>query len=394
MGHVIGFIPVRAGSKSIPGKNIRMFCGKPLIYWTVQALSQSGKFDKIVVATDGAEIKNTVLGFNFPKVEVYDRKPENASDTASTESVMLEYIDECNLQDKDVFVLVQATSPLLSDSDVTAGLELFHKTSNCVVSGTRTKRFFWNPDGQPLNYDFLHRPRRQDFPGTFMENGAFYVSRVESIRKTRCRISGSISICEMPEYTAIELDEPEDWVASEVLMKEHQSHRLNPNASKIKLFISDVDGVLTDGGMYYSESGDELKKFNTRDGMAFEILRAHGIPTALITSETTKLAERRALKMRIDHYIPGAKNIGKLKAAQSICEKLGITLQEVAYVGDDINCKELLSSVGFPACPSDSVIEVKLIPGIHILNAKGGAGAVREFVEHLFSKNYFDKRAS
>ena len=156
-----------------------------------------------------------------------------------------------------------------------------------------------------------------------------------------------------------------------------------PSRKQIKLFLSDVDGVLTDGGMYYAENGDELKKFNTRDGMGFQILREAGIKTGIITSETTKIVERRAAKLQIDYLSQGKKNGGKLAAALEICDKEGISLNDVAYIGDDINCFELLSKVGYAACPSDAVRRIKNIPGILILSKKGGDGAVREFVEHF-----------
>ena len=107
---VIAFIPARGGSKSIPLKNIKGLCGKPLIYWSIKALNRS-IVDKIVVATDSDVIRKTVLEFNFSKVEIYDRDSRNATDDASTESVMLEYIEKSELLDSDIFMLVQATSP-------------------------------------------------------------------------------------------------------------------------------------------------------------------------------------------------------------------------------------------------------------------------------------------
>lgn len=153
----------------------------------------------------------------------------------------------------------------------------------------------------------------------------------------------------------------------------------------IKVFITDVDGVLTDAGMYYTESGDEFKKFNTHDGMAFTILRELGIKTAMITSEQTKIVENRAKKLKVDYLYQGAKNEGKLEAARQICEKEGITLQQVSYIGDDINCIPLLKAVGLAACPANAVKKVKEIPGIIHLKTKGGDGAVREFVEMILS---------
>ena len=151
--------------------------------------------------------------------------------------------------------------------------------------------------------------------------------------------------------------------------------------AKIKLFLSDVDGVMTDAGMYYTASGDEFKKFNTHDGMAFNILREAGIKTGIITTENTTIVERRAAKLKIDYVYQGAGFKGKLAAAMEICVKENITLNEVAYIGDDINCIELLKAVGIAACPANSTKKGKAIPGIIQLQKSGGEGAIREFVD-------------
>ena len=144
-----------------------------------------------------------------------------------------------------------------------------------------------------------------------------------------------------------------------------------------------MDGVLTDGGMYYSEKGDELKKFNTRDGMAFELLRNAGIKTGIITTEDTLMVERRAQKLKVDYLYQGKKSGGKLAAAMEICKIENIDLSEVAYIGDDINCIELLSAVGIAACPADAMEAVKKIKDMHIMTSKGGEGVVREYVEKI-----------
>lgn len=149
----------------------------------------------------------------------------------------------------------------------------------------------------------------------------------------------------------------------------------------IKLFLTDVDGVLTDGSMYYTESGDEFKKFNTRDGMGFELLRKAGIKTGIITSENTQIVARRAAKIKADYLYQGQRDGGKLAAALEICALEGISLSEVAYIGDDLNCINLLEKVGVAACPADAVAAVKAVPGIVMLYKKGGEGCVREFVE-------------
>lgn len=154
---------------------------------------------------------------------------------------------------------------------------------------------------------------------------------------------------------------------------------------EIKLFATDVDGVLTDGGMYYTQSGDEFKKFNTRDGMGIQLLKEHGLKTAIITSEDTFIVSKRAEKLKIDFLNQGVKN--KLECMKKICSALGIGLENVAYIGDDINDIELLNAVGLKACPNDSVDAVLNVPHIIILKANGGNGALREFSEIILKES-------
>jgi len=215
----IAFIPVRGGSKSIPNKNIKDFCGKPLVYWNIKALQSSKSIDKIYVATDSEEIKNLVNNFNFSKVEVYDRDPQNANDTASTESVILEFINKKNFRNSDLFLLVQATSPHTQTKDFEKALEsLKSQNADSIITCIRSKRFFWNSDGTPINYDYKNRPRRQGFAGILMENGAFYINNIANIKKDKNRLSGKIAIHEMEEFSAVELDEEDDWIIAERLM--------------------------------------------------------------------------------------------------------------------------------------------------------------------------------
>ena len=215
----IAFIPARCGSKSIPFKNIKEFCGKPLVYWSLSALENSVNVDKIFVATDCKEIKDTVESFLFSKVEVYARDTENAVDTSSTESVMLEFISKNNFSNKDLFLLVQATSPLTSSKNFDDAFKLYkNECSDSLVTCVREKKFFWNKSGSPLNYDYMNRPRRQDFDGVLVENGAFYINTVENINKYKNRLSGKISIFEMEEFNSIDIDEEDDWPIAEKMM--------------------------------------------------------------------------------------------------------------------------------------------------------------------------------
>jgi YrbI family 3-deoxy-D-manno-octulosonate 8-phosphate phosphatase len=375
----LAFIPIRSGSKSIPGKNIREFCGKPLVNWLIEALENSDYIQRIVIALDGEEQEQIVKKTGAKKLEIYRRMPENAKDNSSTESVMLEFLEYDKTDPNDVFILLQATSPFTRTQDINRALELF-KTGNAdsVLSAIKTKRFFWDKHAQPINYDYRNRPRRQDFDGLFMENGAIYISTTDNILKSNNRLSGKISVFEMPEYTGIEIDEPADWEMAEALFKRYQPERLRKKV-EIRLVLSDVDGVLTDAGMYYSEKGDELKKFSTYDGMGFKMLQQVGIKVGIITGENRKLNAARADKLNLDYAFHGIEN--KLINAQELCNELGISLQNLAYIGDDINDVELLKNVGLAACPANAVKKVKDIFGIIELKSSGGNGALREFAE-------------
>lgn len=219
----IAFIPVRGGSKSIPLKNIKLINGMPLVYWTANAANQARCIDKVVVATDSDEIKETVMSFKLDKVSIYDRKEENAKDTSSTESVMLEYINSAELREDDLFFLIQATSPMLKAEHV-EGMYSEFISSDCdsMFSAVREKQFHWIETDEgvvPINYDYKNRPRRQEFKGILAENGACYINSVKNILRDKCRLSGKISAYELPSYTAYEIDEPSDWVIVEELMK-------------------------------------------------------------------------------------------------------------------------------------------------------------------------------
>lgn len=381
MDKIIAFIPVRGGSKSIPLKNIKDLCGKPLVYWTLRSL-QDSFIDQIIVSTDSDQIEEVVKKFNFSKVGIYRRSVANASDTASTESAILEYLeDNKKIKKDDIFILVQATSPLTTAKDFESALnEYTEKKLDSMLSCVRNKRFFWNYDGTSKNYDYKKRPRRQDFSGELMENGAFYINRIGNILESKNRLSGKIGIYEMPEYTSIEIDEEDDWLVVENLMRKHVLKNIKQS---IKLVAMDVDGVLTDSGMYYSENGVESKRFSTYDGKAVEFLRDCKIKTAIITSENTKVVKNRAKKLKIDYVIQGAKD--KVFELNKIKDIENIGWNEIAYIGDDVNDFELLNKVGCKACPKNAMEVIKNIPGIILLNSNGGYGAFREFVEQILN---------
>ena len=150
----------------------------------------------------------------------------------------------------------------------------------------------------------------------------------------------------------------------------------------VKVVITDVDGVLTDGGMFYSKNGEMLKKFNTRDGMGVELLRNNKIPVIIMTRETSKIVLSRAKKLLIDDVNIGIKKKEMLQP--KICKKYQINKENVAYIGDDINDLEILKQVGFSASPCDGISSIKK-GSDYICQSKGGEGVLREVADLIIS---------
>lgn len=375
----IAFIPLIHESNSIPLKYIKSINNRPLAYWVLDAAVACEYIEKIFVSIDSEKIKKVIKAYGSDKIAVVGRSKETAWNHSSTESAMLEFAEQYEFKN---IVLIQAISPLLKVDDLNKGFQLiFSGKYDSILLAVRQKRFIWAKRGEyyyPQNYDLAHRPLRQNFEGYLVENGAFYITTKERLLKSKCRISGRIGIVEMSGDTYFEIDEPEDWIIVENLLKARNKKDYSEILKNIKMLITDSDGVLTDGGMYYSEKGDELKKFNAKDGMAFKLLRKASIKTAIITGEKVDLVKKRGEKFKIDEIYLGIED--KMSVINKICIKYGIKLEEIAYIGDDINDLEAIKSVGFGCCVNDAVDRVKSAAK-YITKTKGGEGAVREVAE-------------
>ena len=150
-----------------------------------------------------------------------------------------------------------------------------------------------------------------------------------------------------------------------------------------KLILTDIDGVWTDGGMYYDQTGNEWKKFNTSDSAGVLFAHRLNIPVGIITGEETQIVARRAKKLHIDHLYQNVHD--KLSVAKSICKEMGITLEDVAYIGDDIGDISLLKEVGISGVPASAPDYIRALGKVP-LTKKGGEGVFREFVEAIFGE--------
>lgn len=151
---------------------------------------------------------------------------------------------------------------------------------------------------------------------------------------------------------------------------------LSDRIKNIKLVATDVDGVLTDNGLYYTENGLVMKKFHVKDGMGVKLLRESGIKTAMISTDTSKFMRIRAERLHMDYVYLGVWE--KQITLRQICEDMNISLQETAYIGDDVNDFGIMKEAGFKACPADAVDDIKELAD-YICTLNGGQGAFREF---------------
>ena len=367
---IAAIIPARGGSKGVPGKNIKRIGGYPLIYWSIQAAKRAQLLDEFYVSTEDSAIAEVARRYG---AKVIARPEELARDESTTLDVLRHAISG---KSWDAVVVLQPTSPMrdLGTIDgcirdyLDGGYDTLATGYECKLSAYATH----------------NNVRRQDMKGFFYDDGNVYVIGCQVLRQGRW--SGD-KICRKPLERELnfEIDDETDFFIVDQLLRKRLSERkqawdLGELLPAIKLLAMDVDGVLTDAGMYYAESADEFKRFNTRDGKGIELIRAKGIRTALITSEDTELVKRRAAKLKIDHLAQGASD--KVAAMDRILSQSGLDYGQVAYIGDDVNDIDLMKKVALPITVRGGTRGNRDV-ALYETSAGGGEGAVREICDLL-----------
>lgn len=376
-------IPLRKNSKGIPGKNKKKMVGRPLFSWVLTEAIFS-ELDEVYVFTDDQEIIDYIKKeYHWSsKVKALLRNDENASDTASTESVLLEFAAAVK-NNFDLLCLLQATSPMTTAKNINDTLnEVLENKKDSALTVVNTHRFIWNSDGTPQNYDVFKRPRRQDFEGLLIENGAVYVTTKGAFLASKNRVSGSIGLVKMPEESLVEIDSLSDWDIVENLLAERQ--KKSKIHQKIQYLVLDVDGVFTDGSVYYDSEGEMAKRFDMRDGMGLEILRQNQVEVIAMTSENSDLVAQRMKKLQINDTFLGVKD--KFSFLKQFLLDRNSSFGAVAYVGDDVNDLTNICSVGWSFTPANATNIVKANAD-YVLTNESGRGAIRETCEILIKYN-------
>ncbi|TDE04588.1 acylneuraminate cytidylyltransferase [Flavobacterium hiemivividum] len=378
----IAVLPLRKGSKGIPGKNKKKMLGRPLFSWTIGAAIFSN-LDAIYVYTDDEEIITYIekeYGW-CAKVKAVPREASTAIDTSSTEEAMLAFTSQLK-ENYSVLCLLQATSPMTTSEDINAVLEKIDYQYDSALTVVKTHRFTWNADGTPQNYDPFNRPRRQDFEGLLVENGAVYATTKTAFLQSKNRVSGIVGLVEMDEASYTEIDSLTDWdIVEQLLASRFQKAKVQ---SKIQYLVLDVDGVFTDGSVFFGAEGEMMKRFDMRDGMGLEILRQNNVEIVVMTSENSVLVGQRMKKLQIESVFLGVKD--KYAFLTQFLEVRKASFADVAYVGDDVNDLANICSVGWSFCPADGTEVVKRHAD-YVLTQNSAAGAIREACEIIMKYN-------
>lgn len=361
----VGIIPARGGSKGLPRKNIKPLCGMPLIYWTIQAAKKSKLLSDFYVSTDDDEIEEIAIKFG---AKVLKRPKFLAEDTTTTIEVLSHIIEKNPFEN---IVVLQPTSPLRNEDTIDTCIDEYARGHfDTLATGYYTKI---------LEYAKHHNLRRQDIQGFFYDDGNVYILDRKIIEK-KCWFGENICRKNLERELSFEIDDSTDFFIIEKLLKKRieekkQEGVLFEQLKNIKLLVLDVDGVLTDAGMYYSATGEELKKFNTKDGHGIQLLQKLGIKICIITGENSEIVKRRAEKLQIELVFTGITD--KLKVLKNVLQNLSLSLENVAYIGDDENDLECLQNVAAPFTVADASRRNKE-SALYITSHKGGEGAVRE----------------
>jgi N-acylneuraminate cytidylyltransferase len=374
---VVAVVPARGGSKGVPGKNLRRVAGRSLVQRAVDACVAAAAIDATYVSTDDAGIAEAA---RVAGAKVIERPADLSGDTASSESALLHALDQLAADgaEPEIVVFVQCTSPFIAPADLDRAVGMVAGgQADSVFAAVATYEFLWwsGPDGQAsgINHDAAYRPRRQDREPHFRETGAFYVMSVAGFRTARHRFFGRTAVVEVPELTAVEIDNEHDLTLASAL-----AAAIDPRVRvDVDVVVTDFDGVHTDDSATVDEDGYEAVRVSRADGLGVERLRKAGVPILILSKETNRVVRARATKLQVDvlHGIDG-----KAEVVLDWLSRQGVAPERAAYLGNDINDLGPMELVGWPVAVADAHPVVRRAARL-VLSHSGGHGAVRELCD-------------
>ncbi|HDH53710.1 MAG TPA: hypothetical protein ENH24_04415 [Nitrospirae bacterium] len=376
---IAAVIHARVGSERCKNKMLRGFAGTNLVTLALNKFSKPTNAFKLYFAAYEPELIE--IGQKYDCTII---KRDKESVESERIEVIMDYMK--HIPEKTV-MFINACHSFLTMETLERAVEEFERTKAVsMTSVVKTHTWYYFLDGKPINFLDPTNPNTKTTEPLYEVAHAFHIFDRERFIKHHyywAHKKDDPLLFEISEKEAIDIDTELDFAKAESFyIRENgiQKEPLQEKFARIKMLALDVDGVLTDAGMYYSENGDELKKFNTRDGMGLKMIRQIGIKQAIITGENTQIVKDRARKLKIDEVHLGIDN--KIAVLESLLSKYSLAPDEVAYIGDDINDLAIFDKVGIACSVSDALDDVKQ-KADYVTKAKGGEGAVREVCEIL-----------
>ena len=379
MSGVIAVIPARGGSKGVPDKNLRQVGGRSLLARTVAVARSSRRIDEVVVSTDAPKLAAEAERHG---ATVISRPAELSSDSASSESALLHALDE--LGDIDVLAFLQCTSPFLTADELDRAIDaVVEQGADASFTAVASHAFLWSrqEDGSAIgiNHDAASRPRRQDRPAEFLETGAAYAMRAEGFRAARHRFFGRTVAVEVDPRRAMEIDTPEDLELARAIATVLDKEPVALDLPVPRILVLDFDGVFTNNRVHVDEHGTESVTCHRGDGHGLSLL-ARQLPVVVFSTERNPVVAARCEKLGL----PYEQGLGdrKVDVLQRYCRERYIDLEDVMFVGNDVNDLDCLRAVGCAVVVADAVPEAKAAS--HAVTSRaGGDGALREIADAL-----------
>jgi YrbI family 3-deoxy-D-manno-octulosonate 8-phosphate phosphatase len=404
--NILAIVPARGGSKGLFRKNVRLLAGHPLLAYSVVAAGASECITRVICSTDDAEIAEVARRYG---AETPFLRPAHLAQDDTLDLPVMQHAIEWLRQSEgwrtDIVVQLRPTSPIRPVGLVSRAVKLLLADDQATAVRTvcpapANPHKMWrlsdgNAGSSPYMRNLLdvsgiaepYNAPRQKLPTIWWQTGTVDVARaavIEGGSMTGARILP----CIVDSEIAVDIDDERALNQAAEVMAHVDCVRLSGELPwpRIKLLVLDVDGTLTPGTMYYGPDGEALKRFHTHDGQGISLVRESGIIPAVITGEATPIAPARALKLGIAHVHIAASP--KLPVLRQLAEKLGINMDEICYVGDDlgdVECMEAIRLAGGIACAvADARVEACRAAN-WITTRAGGHGAVRDVCDRLLA---------
>ena len=405
----IAVIPARYASTRLPGKPLLDICGKPLIQHVWETVSRARGLDEVVVATDDARIAHAVQAFGG-KVCMTSPDCRSGSDRVREVAASLA---------ADVYVNVQGDEPLLEASAIERLRDVFTEDASVQVATLCSRiseeqarsphqvKVIRDHAGNALYFSRAPLPfvRESGESTEFLGHVGIYAYRADALRGFASLpfspleqaekleqlrfLQAGIPVCvlEVPPM-GVGVDTPEDLERVRAVVRKRRRAEALEKLKRVRLVITDVDGVLTDGGLYYGPDGECLKRFHARDGLGVKLLQQAGIQVAVLSGRDCPALRRRLADLGITEAV--LEQVDKRAVLSGIIERCGVSAEEVAFIGDDIPDMEVFGLCGVSVTVGDAPDYVKAKADL-VLESFGGQGAFRELIDLIIDLHRIEK---